>query len=176
MTSVPSVPWPRADSPFDPIDRAGDLWEQHFGDSTSMRFVTSVMRVQQLLLAELDATLKPYGITFARYEVLVLHHLQPRGPAPAVSKIGRAPHGAPDVGDQRHRPARRGGLVERTADETDRRRTFAELTAEGKDVVAGATKALMAIEFGVPGLEPADQHATTELLRSLRVAAGDFHD
>ena len=58
--------------PFDPIQRAGELWEQHFGDAAAMRLATSVMRVQPVLLGALDAALKPYELTFARYEVLVL--------------------------------------------------------------------------------------------------------
>ncbi|UMG92996.1 hypothetical protein [Nocardioides sp. TF02-7] len=37
-----------------------------------MHAVTSLMRVQQLVLARLDGLLKPHGLTFARYEALVL--------------------------------------------------------------------------------------------------------
>ena len=79
------MPEPRL--PFDPIDRAGDLWEQHFGDATSMRLATSVMRVQQLMIGALDGALKPFGLTFSRYEVLVLLLFSKRGELP-LSKIG----------------------------------------------------------------------------------------
>jgi DNA-binding MarR family transcriptional regulator len=37
-----------------------------------MAAVTSIMRAQQILLAELDGLLRPHGLTFARYEALVL--------------------------------------------------------------------------------------------------------
>jgi len=59
---------------FDPIDEARAHWETHgWGDAAAgMAVVTSVMRVQQLLLAQIDAALRPHGLTFARYEVLVL--------------------------------------------------------------------------------------------------------
>ena len=62
---------------FDPIERAGELWEQHWPDEppevyASMRAITSIMRAQQILIAELDAMLRPLGITFSRYEALVL--------------------------------------------------------------------------------------------------------
>ena len=62
---------------FDPIDRAGQLWERNWPDEpdgvyASMRAVTSIMRAHQILIAELDAMLRPYGITFSRYEALVL--------------------------------------------------------------------------------------------------------
>src|SRR3982750_470166 len=58
--------------PFDPIERAGELWEQRFGPASAMRAATSVFRVQQILLARFDEVLKPHELTFARYEVLVL--------------------------------------------------------------------------------------------------------
>src|SRR5688500_19805517 len=58
--------------PFDPIERAAQTWEQHFGPASAMRAATSVFRVQQILLARFDEALRPHGLTFARYEVLVL--------------------------------------------------------------------------------------------------------
>ena len=58
--------------PFDPIERAGQTWEQRFGPASAMRAATSVFRVQQILLARFDEVLRPHELTFARYEVLVL--------------------------------------------------------------------------------------------------------
>ena len=74
------------------IDRAGDLWAKHWPDQpddvyTAMRAVTSIMRAQQILIAELDALLRPYGITFSRFEALVLLTFSQRGSLP-LSKIG----------------------------------------------------------------------------------------
>ncbi|MDP9391290.1 MAG: MarR family transcriptional regulator, partial [Actinomycetota bacterium] len=40
--------------PFDPIERAGQTWEQHFGPAAAMRAATSIFRVQQILLARFD--------------------------------------------------------------------------------------------------------------------------
>ena len=68
--------------PFDPIDRAAQIWENRFGPSPSMAAVTSIMRAQQILLAELDAILRPYELTFARYEALVLLTFSRRGALP----------------------------------------------------------------------------------------------
>jgi len=68
--------------PFDPIDRAAQIWEARFGPSSSMAAVTSIMRAQQILLGELDALLKPYQLTFARYEALVLLTFSRRGALP----------------------------------------------------------------------------------------------
>src|SRR6202012_6271800 len=68
--------------PFDPIDRAARIWEGRFGPSSAMAAVTSIMRAQQLLLGELDAILRPYGLTFARYEALVLLSFSREGTLP----------------------------------------------------------------------------------------------
>ena len=57
---------------FDPIARADELWKQRWGNVPAMAAITSVMRAHQILLAEVDAVVKPYGLTFARYEALVL--------------------------------------------------------------------------------------------------------
>ena len=37
-----------------------------------MAFVTSVARVHQILMARIDACLEPFGLTFSRFEVLML--------------------------------------------------------------------------------------------------------
>ncbi|MBV9592666.1 MAG: MarR family transcriptional regulator, partial [Actinobacteria bacterium] len=63
--------------PFDPIDRASLLWRRHWPDEpegvySSMRAVTSIMRAQQILIAKLDGLLRPFGITFSRFEALAL--------------------------------------------------------------------------------------------------------
>ena len=159
--------------PFDPIDRAADLWARHYGDPTAMRLATSVMRVQQLLLARIDAALRPLGITFARYEVLVLLTFSRHGSLP-LSKIGERlmvhPTSVTNAIDRLEAQS----LVRRVADRQDRRRTLAELTAEGQDVVAAGTKALQEIDFAVTGLGAEEQEQTYRLLRSLRAAAGDF--
>jgi DNA-binding MarR family transcriptional regulator len=159
--------------PFDPIERAGEIWSRHIGDPTSMRLATSIMRVQQLISAELDAVLKPFGITFARYEVLVLLSFSATGRLP-LSKIGERLMVHPTSVTNAMDRLQAQGLVRRVADETDRRRTFAELTDEGQRVLAASTAAIAAIDFAVPGLSADEQDQTYELLRRLRASAGDF--
>jgi len=159
--------------PFDPIERAGDLWQEQVGDATAMRLVTSIMRVQQLLIAEIDAALKPFGITFARYEVLVLLSFSRTGPLP-LSKIGARLMVHPTSVTNAIDRLERQGLVRRATDSADRRRTLAELTPPGREVLAEATAALTGIEFAVTGLDEAGQRQAYELLRALRAGAGDF--
>lgn len=159
--------------PFDPIERAGEIWTRRIGEAGSMKLATSIMRVQQLILAELDAALKPHGITFARYEVLVLISFSAEGSLP-LSKIGERLMVHPTSVTNAIDRLESQGLVRRLPDEADRRRTFAELTDDGVDVLTSSTKALMAIDFAIDGLSVKEQEQTYELLRTLRSSAGDF--
>jgi len=68
--------------PFDPIARAAELWAERVGPSGTMAAVTSIMRVQQVLQSAVDTALKPHGLTFARYEALVLLTFARRGSLP----------------------------------------------------------------------------------------------
>ncbi len=159
--------------PFDPIDRAGTLWESHFGESSQMKVITSVMRVQQLLLAELDQRLKPFDITFARYEVLVLLTFSKRKSLP-LSKIGERLMVHPTSVTNAIQRLEAQGLVQRLTDPEDGRRTLATLTPEGRRLTKKATKVLMDADFALTGLSPDEEVALYGLLRQFRASAGDF--
>ncbi len=158
---------------FDPIERAGELWEKNVGPADSMRLATSLMRVHQLVLAELDAAVRPHGITFARFEVLRLLSFSSRGSLP-LSKIGQRlmvhPTSVTNVIDR----LTADGLVDRQVDAVDRRRVLASLTDEGRVVLDAATESLMRIDFGLQALPPEQQRAAFEILRVLRTT--DFED
>ena len=74
--------------PFDPIAEAHRQWAARWPDQAdNMAAVTSVMRVQQILLARVEDTLKPYGLTFAAYEALRLLAFTRSGSLP-MGKLG----------------------------------------------------------------------------------------
>jgi len=152
---------------FDPLERAGELWEQQVGDATSMRLATSIMRVHQILSSRLDATLKPFGITFARYEVLRLLSFSSTGSLP-LSKIGERlmvhPTSVTNLIDRLVAD----GLVDRRIDPSDRRRALASLTDEGQRVLDEATVALTRAEFGLADMAAEQQRTIHELLTPLR--------
>jgi DNA-binding MarR family transcriptional regulator len=74
---------------FDPIEEAGRQSRGHWGPShvAEMMAVTSIMRVQQILLSRLNETLERFGLTFARYEALMLLYFSRAGALP-LGKIG----------------------------------------------------------------------------------------
>ncbi|MBI3687116.1 MAG: MarR family transcriptional regulator [Actinobacteria bacterium] len=163
------------DLPFDPIDRAGEIWESTWGPASAMRVATSVMRVQQLLLARCDEALRPYGLTFARYEALVLLRFSRRGALPMKvigSRLMVHPTSATNTVDR----LVAAGLVVRRRNPRDGRGVLAELTDRGREVVEAATAALVAIEFGLAGIAEADRAEIFGGLRRVRAAAGDFRE
>ncbi len=170
------MPQPPLD--FDPIERAGALWERHWPDEPaevydSMRAVTSIMRAQQILIAELDARLRPYGITFSRYEALVLL-MYSRGGSLPLSKIGeRLQVHATSVTNVIDR-LESAGLVRREPNPRDGRGTLAVITDEGRAVATKATADLNAARFGMSALERPQLAQVYALLRQLRADAGDF--
>ena len=159
--------------PFDPIERAGETWERRFGPAASMRAATSVFRVQQILLAGLDGLLRPYGLTFARYEALVLLAFSRRGALP-LRVIGERLMVHPTSVTNTVDRLERDGLVRRRPNPRDGRGVLAEITASGRDAVDRSTADLMAAGFGMAGYGPVELAEIFTLLRGLRVGAGDF--
>ena len=159
--------------PFDPIDRAARIWERRFGPSSAMAAVTSIMRAQQILLGELDALLRPYELTFARYEALVLLTFSRRGALP-LRVIGERLMVHPTSVTNIISRLERQHMVIRRPNPADGRGRLAEITAEGRAVVERATRDLMAAEFGLGGYEPGQLKEMFDLLRELRLTAGDF--
>jgi DNA-binding MarR family transcriptional regulator len=159
--------------PFDPIARAAQTWESRFGDSKAMAAVTTIMRVQQILLAQLDGLLKPHELTFARFEALVLLSFSRDGALP-MRVIGERlmvhPTSVTNIIDRLERQ----GLVVRRPNPRDGRGTLAEITPAGLEVMRRATADLMASEFGMGEYAPAELDEVFQLLRALRITAGDF--
>ncbi|MEU6605669.1 MarR family transcriptional regulator [Streptomyces shenzhenensis] len=161
--------------PFDPIARADDLWKQRWGNVPSMSAITSIMRAHQILLGEVDAVVKPYGLTFARYEALVLLTFSKAGELP-MSKIGERLMVHPTSVTNTVDRLVRSGLVDRRPNPNDGRGTLAVITDKGREVVEAATRDLMAMDFGL-GVYGAEECAEIfAMLRPLRVAAQDFED
>ncbi len=161
------------DLPFDPIERAAEIWGDRFGPADAMAAVTSIMRAQQILLAGLDGLLRPYRLTFARYEALVLLAFSRRGALP-LRVIGERLMVHPTSVTNTVDRLERDGLVRRRPNPRDGRGILAEITASGRDVVTRSTADLMAARFGMADYGAVDLAEIFTLLRGLRVTAGDF--
>lgn len=159
--------------PFDPIEVAGEHWQAHFGPAEAMRLATSLMRAQQLLLTKYDELLRPYNLTFARYEALVLLVFSRTGELP-MRVIGERLMVHPTSATNTIDRLTSQGYVSRRPNPADGRGVLAAVTAEGRDVVTRATKELMGIDFGLGSLDGAQRAQVFDALRTLRIAVGDF--
>ena len=159
--------------PFDPIMRAAQLWDDRIGPARTMAAVTSVMRVQQILLSAVDSVLRPHGLTFARYEALVLLRVARTGRLPMRvmgERLQLHPTSVTNIVDRLQAE----GLVQRSPHPSDRRATLVEITDTGTALLDKATTAVTAIDFGLTGLDPEEETNLTDLLGKVRRAAGDF--
>jgi DNA-binding MarR family transcriptional regulator len=159
--------------PFDPIDEAAAQWGRRWGGVPAMHAVTSLMRVQQLVLARLDAILKPRGLTFARYEALVLLCFSSRGSLP-MGKMGERLQVHPTSVTSIVQRLEADGLVTRRPHPDDGRAILAEVTDAGRALVQAATADLVAADFALGSLTDDQLELLSELLRPVRRAAGDF--
>jgi DNA-binding MarR family transcriptional regulator len=159
--------------PRDPIARAGELWAEHVGDPGVMVAVTNLMRVQQILQYAVDDALRPLGLTFARYEALMLLHFSQHGRLP-MSVMGRRlqlhPTSVTNIVDRLEADE----LTRRTRHPVDRRTVLVEITPAGERVRAAATTVVVDAGFCLHGLTPHQTAMLTTLLTKIRKAAGDF--
>ena len=140
-----------------------------------MAAITSVMRAHQILLAQVDAVVKPYGLTFARYEALVLLTFSQSGELP-MFKLGERLMVHPTSVTNTIDRLQKSGLVDKRPNPEDGRGTLASITAQGREVCDKATRDLMAMDFGLGAYEDDECREIFAMLRPLRVAAGDFTD
>ena len=160
---------------FDPIARAREQWVEQGWDAAAdgMAAITSLMRAHQIVLARVEATLKPLGVTFARYEVLMLLWFSTRGSLPMKvigSRLQVHPTSVTNAVDR----LEDAGLVTRSTHPEDRRAMLVALTPAGRELAERATKALNTEVFEQPDLGSHDVHALVDVLTRLRRGAGDF--
>jgi DNA-binding MarR family transcriptional regulator len=160
---------------FDPIAEAARNWKASgWGAAVpGMAAVTSVMRVQQLMLRRADEVLARYELTFARYEVLALLGFTKRGSLP-MSRIGARLQVHPASVTNAVTRLETQGFVERRPHPTDGRATLARITGDGRRVARAATARLNTTLFAELPLSRQDLQQLFELLRKLRSSAGDF--
>jgi DNA-binding MarR family transcriptional regulator len=157
---------------FDPIKAAADNWENR-DVVPAMAAATSIMRAQQIVLAAVEAELKPLGLTFARFETLRLLAFTRAGELP-MGKIGERLMVHPTSVTNSVDRLEADHLVERRPHPNDRRTTLAAITPAGRELVERATKLLDQIDYGVGALDRQDLDELTALITRLRRAAGDF--
>ena len=138
-----------------------------------MAAVTSIMRVHQLVMGRLNDELKPWGLTFARYEALMLLFFSRTGSLP-LGKMGARLQVHPTSVTNLIDGLEKLDYVTRAPHPSDRRTTLATISDRGREVAEASTEALNAMRFGTGELTRADLATVTDVLRRMREGAGDF--
>jgi DNA-binding MarR family transcriptional regulator len=158
---------------FDAIAEARRQWElRSWSAPAAMAAAVSIMRAQQIVIARVDEVLRPFDLSFARYEALVLLSFSRTGALP-LGKMGPRlmlhPTSVTNIVDRLEAQ----GFAQRTPHPTDRRTTLAAITDEGRRVLEKATEAISAAAIGMGGLSDDALEAITAALHPLRVDYGD---
>lgn len=158
---------------FDAIAEARRQWEAHdLDEPLAMAAATSIIRAHQIVSTSVDRALRPLGLTFARYEVLMLLRFSRRGALP-MTKIGERlmvhPTGITKLVDK----LAEDGLVRRQANPNDRRGTLAHITATGRALSDRASQAVAAVRFGTD-LDDTDLQQIVDITRRLRQRSDDL--
>lgn len=160
---------------FDPIAQAKANWTAAgWGDvADGMVAVTSVMRAHQILLARVETALRPYDLTFSRFELLRLLAFSREGALPITKASDRLQVHVTSV-THAIRRLEDAQLVRRLPHPTDGRTTLVEITELGRSTVEDATSTLNREVFADVGMNQPEIAALVEAIQSMRHHAGDF--
>lgn len=159
---------------FDPIEEARSNWQRHgWGDGRAMVAATSITRAHQIVLAQINAALAPFGVTFSRFEVLALLYFSKSNALP-MGKVGARLQVHPTSVTSLVNRLADDGLVERVAHPTDRRTTLVTLTKAGAALAPKCAAALEVAGFGLDGLEPVELDVIATTVTALRESSGDW--
>jgi DNA-binding MarR family transcriptional regulator len=161
----------------DPIGEAHRHWTEHgWGDSADgMAAVTSLFRAQQIMMARIDAILRPLDLTFARFEMLTLLCFTRAGALPLAKASSRLQVHPTSVTNTVERLGR-AGLVQREAHPTDGRANLVAITPQGRALVMQAARELNREIFSDIGIPPEDIGTLNGILAQLRHDEGDFDE
>jgi DNA-binding MarR family transcriptional regulator len=165
-----------ADAPPRTLDAIAEglrQWQKRYPAAEHMAASTAIMRAQQVVLAQLEPLLKPLGLTFARYELLMLLSFTQHGHA-SMGKLGERLMIHPTSVTSLLNRLERQGYAVRESDPGDRRITLAKITPAGRLAAEQATSLLVSAQFGLSGLTEDEAEQLIELVRKARIGAGEL--
>ncbi len=166
---------PHRPGKLDPITLARANWERAgWGEvADGMVAVTSVMRAHQILLARVETALRPYDLSFSRFELLRLLAFSSKGELPITKASDRLQVHVTSV-THAIRRLESDGLVKRLPHPTDGRTTLVRLTELGRSTVEDATETLNKDVFADIGISADESRSLATSIETLRRHAGDF--
>ncbi|MFZ0014775.1 MAG: MarR family transcriptional regulator [Acidimicrobiia bacterium] len=160
----------------DPIAEARRQWIAHGWEDAAagMVAVTTLTRVQQILEARVEEALAPFGLTFARFEILRLLGFSRDGRLP-MGKISDRLQIHPASVTSAVKRLERDELIERRIDSGDNRVVLASLLERGRELLPSATAAVNRV-FTSLGLEDDTLDLLVHMINPIRAGAGDHVD
>jgi DNA-binding MarR family transcriptional regulator len=160
--------------PTDPVDWARHFWRRHgLGDhEDAFIAMSSVLRFHRIMVDTVEGALRPHKLNLTDYMLLMTLQLSETGTR-LISQLARSliVHATTATLATDRLEAR--GLITRNPHPTDRRAILVSITDPGRTLVGAATDSLRDCEFGFTGSTIDEQRELTEVLASLRLAAGD---
>jgi DNA-binding MarR family transcriptional regulator len=158
---------------LDPIAEARRQWIVHGWEhaAAGMAAVTTITRVQQILDARVQNALAPYGLSFARFEILRLLGFTRAGQLP-MGKISDRLQVHPASVTSAVKRLERERLIQRQTDTVDSRVVLAVLLPQGRELLERATEAINEV-FQRIGPNDSDLDRLIDLLNEIRAGAGD---
>src|SRR4051794_23382207 len=134
---------------------------------------TSGMRAHQIRLDRAVSAVRPYYLSFSRYELLRLLAFSSRGALPITKASDRLQVHVTSV-THAIRRLESDGLVERIPHPTDGRTTLVRLTELGRSTVEDATVTLNNEVFADIGMSDDESRTLADSIETLRRNSGDF--
>lgn len=161
---------------LDPIASAREIWVANGWAEAArgMAAITSVMRAHQLFLARANEALRPFDLTFPRYEVLAWLVWQSDEGTRSLKELSELSQVTPATITKAVARLERAGLIRRLAHPKDARTTLARITPRGRRVVARSTEALNTQVFEAVDLSADQLDQLFGLLLQARIGAGDL--
>lgn len=150
-----------------PISEAMRQWDAHgWGTATAgMAAVTTIARVNRILVSRVERALSPLGLTFARFEILRLLGFARDRQLP-MGKIGRRLQVHPASVTSAVKRLERDNLIERAPASHDNRVVLARLLPKGDQILDQATMRINEV-FESIELDEADLDMITGVLGAI---------
>jgi len=162
-------------APFDVVEASRRVWLERWNPDAASGMATyvAILRSYQLLNSQVNAVMRTFDLSFARYEVLTWLATDPESSLALnwISKTLRIP------------PATVTNLIDRLEVDghavrvphpSDARTTLAQITPAGRDLATAATRALNSSVYEPIGLPEQERRQLVDLLAHLRVSGNEF--
>lgn len=162
------------DTTSNPIDWAGDYWDQNHLDGDEERFLVmiSFLGYYRIVVEAIERELRPYELKLTDYLLLMTLELSGSGTR-LISSLARNLMVHPTTATIATDRLESKRMLVRSQHPTDRRAICVTISDEGRRLVRDATVALDSVDFGFAGGTEANLATLGKVLKVLRTAAND---